>query len=226
MKKILSLVLTLAMVLCAAAALAEDYTFEAEYAALTGTAQAKSNLTDDGTDTVKYDCSGMGCVEGLSTNSDVGASITWIVSADADCTANLIFVMASRNVSAWTDDGITIEDLILDGNVSITVNGEALDLSGKIVAGPAEKTSEGKKVNDGSALNGQWFVDIGFGHAWCEVDLGTVNLTSGENTIVITALQQDELPYSKSAPHVDCIKLNGATATLSFEEIDNLEDED
>lgn len=203
-----------------------NYVFEAEYAALSGNAGARSNLTDDGTNTQLYEASGVGDVEGLSSNTDVGASITWTITADADCTADLTFVLATRSVSSWTDDGITLEDLVLADGVSITVNGEELDLSGKVVKAPENNTSDGKKVNDGSDLNGQWWVDVSFGHTWNDVDLGTVNLTAGENTIVITSTVQDELPYSKTAPQVDCIKLTNATAALSFEEIDNLAEED
>ena len=228
--KVLAVVLAvLTMTVCMAAAFAdeaEEYVFEAEYAELNNGAEAKSNLTDDGLDILKYEASGIGCVERLSSNSDVGASVTWKITADADCTADLSFVMASRNISEWSDDRITIEDLVLADGISVTVNGEELDLTDLTVKGPAPKNSEGKKVADGGDLDGQWWVDVAFGHAWDEVSFGTINLVAGENVIVVTGIKQDEVPYSKSAPHIDCLKLTNAGAALSFEEIDNLEDED
>lgn len=214
---------------CAAATfadVAEEYVFEAECAELGGSATAKSKLTDDGLDVEKYEASGDGCVEGLSSNSDVGASVTWTIEAADDCTAELSIVMASRNISEWTDDGITIEDLVLADGVTVTVNGEALDLTDLVVKAPDPNSSNGKKVADGGELDGQWWVDVAFGHAWDEVDFGTINLVKGENVIVVTGVVQDELPYSKTAPHIDCLKLKNAGAELSFEEILNLDDED
>jgi hypothetical protein len=204
----------------------QNYVFEAENATLYGGAQAKKNVTDDGLNTKKYDASGVGCVEALSSSSATGAYVEWTINATKEGTATLTAVMASRYITEWTDEGITIGDLTLDGNISVTVNGEAIDLTGKTVTAPNPAKSNGKKCADGSDLDGQWWTDLQFGHTWRDIDLGSITLKEGANTIKITGIKQDEKVYSKFAPMVDCIKLDNVTTELSFTSINNFADED
>lgn len=89
--------------------------------------------------------------------STAGNTITWNVEADADATVTMIFRMASCNNN---------QDMTLDGHVTITVNGTALDLTGKVVAGD----------HSAGETNYTYFQEVTFEN---------VSLVAGANTIVM-----------------------------------------
>ena len=127
--------------------------FEAEDAVMEGNFNPFGSGDENGLETNE------GSSNGAHTGyfSTVGNTITWNINADADANVTLIFRMASCNNNA---------DLALDGHVTVTVNGTALDLTGKVVAG--DKTAE--------STNYTYFQEVTFEN---------VALVAGANTIVM-----------------------------------------
>ena len=111
-----------------------------------------------------------------------GASITFKFNASAAGKVRL--VLMGRSASAdWSQyPNVSYYDHPLDGTTSIKVNGgEDLNVANKGFLGSDAKTS-------------------------VQVDLGEIDVVEGENTIVITALQQ--------APNFDCIALIGSASVV------------
>ena len=111
-----------------------------------------------------------------------GASITFKFNASAAGKVRL--VLMGRSASAdWSQyPNVSYYDHPLDGTTSIKVNGGAdLNVANKGFLGSDAKTS-------------------------VQVDLGEIDVVEGENTIVITALQQ--------APNFDCIALIGSASVV------------
>ena len=126
----------------------------------------------------------------MSTN---GNTITWNVVADAAGTADLSLVLASCvntwDYATWT---CVSEAFVLEGHISITVNGSALNLTGLEAAG----------IGDATATSGSY-------DNYVEVSLGNVALNAGDNLIVLTVLD------GTASANYDCLKVSNATVGVS-----------
>ena len=111
-----------------------------------------------------------------------GAALTFKFNASAAGKAKLILMGRSASAN-WMSNPVEYYDHALEETTSIKVNGAEISVAGKGFLGSDGKTS-------------------------VQVDLGEIDVVAGENTIVLTALQQ--------APNIDCFALlsNSVTFTL------------
>lgn len=155
--------------------------FEAEDATMEGEFNPFGSGSDDGREE-NEGSSGGAHVGYFST---AGNTITWNINADADAAVTLVFRMASCNNN---------QDLALDGHVTVTVNGTALDLTGKVVAGDH---SEGE-------TNYTYFQEVTFEN---------VSLTAGENTIVMECVGVGEGMENFNVDYVEVIGVGASVGT-------------
>ncbi len=196
MKKLLSVALVLAMLLSAAAVLAEDteYVFEAEYTELEGLEGlgVSGSPTGIGLVTENAKASNGYFVGNLGTASP----ITFIIKSDADAVATMKMTVGSNILGSCVWNPTTLK---------ITVNGEAIE------------------YNEFTTDNGDDPMDQ---NNFKTRKIGDINLKAGENTIVIVAGENTYRSNLPSAPSIDCIKLTSAAALemveseASHEELD------
>ena len=177
MKKILALVLALALLLPAFAAVADDseYQFEAEYTELEGL----EGLGVSGSPT------GIGLVSESAKaengyyvgNLGTASPITFIINSDSDAVATLKLRVGSNILGycAWNPT-----------TLKIIVNGEELQYE-------EFTTDNGDDPMDQNNFKVK--------------KIGDINLKAGENTIVIVAGENTYRSNLPSAPSIDCIKL-------------------
>ena len=182
MKKLLSVALVLAMLLSAAAVLAEDteYVFEAEYTELEGLEGlgVSGSPTGIGLVTENAKASNGYFVGNLGTASP----ITFIIKSDADAVATMKMTVGSNILGSCVWNPTTLK---------ITVNGEAIE------------------YNEFTTDNGDDPMDQ---NNFKTRKIGDINLKAGENTIVIVAGDNTYRSNLPSAPSIDCIKLTSAAA--------------
>ena len=196
MKKLLSLVLVLALLLGVTAALADDteYVFEAEYTELEGLEGlgVSGSPTGIGLVTENAKASNGYFVGNLGTASP----ITFIIKSDADAVATMKMTVGSNILGSCVWNPTTLK---------ITVNGEAIE------------------YNEFTTDNGDDPMDQ---NNFKTRKIGDINLKAGENTIVIVAGENTYRSNLPSAPSIDCIKLTSAAALemveseASHEELD------
>ena len=177
MKKLLSVALVLAMLLSAAAVLAEDteYVFEAEYTELEGLEGlgVSGSPTGIGLVTENAKASNGYFVGNLGTASP----ITFIIKSDADAVATMKMTVGSNILGSCVWNPTTLK---------ITVNGEAIE------------------YNEFTTDNGDDPMDQ---NNFKTRKIGDINLKAGENTIVIVAGENTYRSNLPSAPSIDAIKL-------------------
>ena len=196
MKKLLSVALVLAMLLSAAAVLAEDpeYVFEAEYTELEGLEGlgVSGSPTGIGLVTENAKASNGYFVGNLGTASP----ITFIIKSDADAVATMKMTVGSNILGSCVWNPTTLK---------ILVNGEAIE------------------YNEFTTDNGDDPMDQ---NNFKTRKIGDINLKAGENTIVIVAGENTYRSNLPSAPSIDCIKLTSSAALemveseASHEELD------
>ena len=201
MKKVLAIVLT--------ALLCIPTTLSTVYAAETNGTYEAEDATIEGTYLV-FDMNTFQFVEGspIEQNANasggknvgyfttVGNSITWTINADAAGTADLTFVLASCfNETAADYSSVTNKDLPLEGHLAITVNGTALDLTGKVLPGKGDATAT-------------W----GCYDYYQDVTFSDVALNAGANTVKIEVAGIGSNPQVQEAANVDCLKVSNYTA--------------
>lgn len=196
MKKLLSLVLVLALLLGVTAALADDteYIFEAEYTELEGLEGlgVSGSPTGIGLVTENAKASNGYFVGNLGTASP----ITFIIKSDADAVATMKMTVGSNILGSCVWNPTTLK---------ILVNGEAIE------------------YNEFTTDNGDDPMDQ---NNFKTRKIGDINLKAGENTIVIVAGDNTYRSNLPSAPSIDCIKLTSAAALemveseASHEELD------
>ena len=111
-----------------------------------------------------------------------GAALTFKFNASAAGKAKLILMGRSASAN-WMSNPVEYYDHALEETTSIKVNGAEISVAGKGFLGSDGKTS-------------------------VQVDLGEIDVVAGENTIVLTALQQ--------APNIDCFALLSNSITFSL----------
>ena len=182
MKKLLSLVLVLALLLGVTAALADDteYVFEAEYTELEGLEGlgVSGSPTGIGLVTENAKASNGYFVGNLGTASP----ITFIIKSDADAVATMKMTVGSNILGSCVWNPTTLK---------ILVNGEAIE------------------YNEFTTDNGDDPMDQ---NNFKTRKIGDINLKAGENTIVIVAGDNTYRSNLPSAPSIDCIKLTSAAA--------------
>ena len=138
---------------------------EAEDGALTGNASVESKASAHGKKSVG--------------NFSADSSLTLTFNASAAGTVELFLVGATCNMdySDWSNMKMLDHDLA--ACLSITINGEAIDLTGKTLPGCTGMNFEN----------------------WAEISLGQIAVQSGTNTIVVTS--------SAQGPNFDMFKVQG-----------------
>lgn len=193
MKKIVSLLVALVMVLGISAALADptEYIFEAEYTELEGL----EGLGVSGSPT------GLGLISENAKASNgffvgnlgVDSPITFVITADADCVATLKLTVGSNILGncAWNPT-----------TLKIIVNGEEIDYK-------EFTTDNGDDPMDQNNFKTK--------------KIGDINLVAGENTIVIVAGENTYRSNLPSAPSIDCIKLSAEAELTMVELEENID---
>ena len=189
MKKLTALILSLCMLLTAAAALAEgdgtEYVFEAEYTELEGLEGlgVSGSPTGIGLVTENAKASNGYFVGNLGTDSP----ITFVIVSDSDTVATLKLIVGSNILGncAWNPT-----------TLKIIVNGVEIE------------------YNEFTTDNGDDPMDQ---NNFKTRKIGDINLVAGENTIVIVAGENTYRSNLPSAPSIDAIKLT-TTATLEMVE--------
>ena len=126
--------------------------------------------------------------------STIGNSITWTVNATEAGAADLTFVLAScYNEYAPDYSSASNKDLPLEGHFEITVNGNALDLTGKVLPGDKNATQARYDYYQGVTFNG-------------------VALNAGANTITIKVTGIGSNQMVQECANVDCLKVSNYTA--------------
>ena len=199
MKKALALML--AALLCIPTALTTVYaaepsgTYEAEDAEIEGKYETIDWTTWQpvAVDPVESNAKASGG-KNVGYFSTVGNSITWTVNADAAGAADLTFVLAScANEYAADYSSVTHKDVALDGHLEITVNGNALDTTGKVV--PADKNA--------TQATYDYYQDVTF---------SGVALNAGANTITIKVIGIGSNQMVQECVNVDCLKVSNYAA--------------
>ncbi len=196
MKKLLALVLALAMLLSVTAVLAEgtEYVFEAEYTELEGLEGlgVSGSPTGLGLVTENQKASNGYFVGNLGTSSP----ITFVIVSDVDAVATLKLVVGSNILGNCVWNPTTLK---------IIVNGEEI------------------AYNEFTTDNGDDPMDQ---NNFKTRKIGDINLVAGENTIVIVAGENTYRSNLPSAPSIDAIKLTTTAALemveseASHEELD------
>jgi hypothetical protein len=142
----------------------------------------------------------LAAADAILVEAEEGAANPVAVEADhgnigyfsAGDTATWNFTIAAAQKATLLMSAAFASEVALDETIQITVNGVAVDLTGKVV--PA-----GTNSCDYYSFN--------------DVNLGEVDLVAGENVLVITAIAQ--------APNIECMKLNlgegGGTQPVRYE---------
>lgn len=177
MKKFIALMIAMMMILCAFAVAEEgtEYVFEAEYTELEGL----EGLGVSGSPT------GLGLISENAKASNgffvgnlgTASPITFVITADADCTATLKLVLGSNILGSCTWNPTSFV---------ITVNGEAIQYD-------EFTTDNGDDPMDQNNFKTK--------------TIGDINLVAGDNTIVLVAGENTYRSNLPSAPSIDCIKL-------------------
>ena len=196
MKKIIALVLALALLLPVFAAAADDneYQFEAEYTELEGLEGLGVSGSPTGIGLVSESAKAENgyFVGNLGTSSP----ITFIIKSDADAVATLKLRVGSNILGncAWNPT-----------TLKIIVNGEEIQYD-------EFTTDNGDDPMDQNNFKVK--------------KIGEINLKAGENTIVIVAGENTYRSNLPSAPSIDCIKLTTSAnlemveSEASHEELD------
>ena len=196
MKKIIALVLALALLLPVFAAVADDneYQFEAEYTELEGLEGLGVSGSPTGIGLVSESAKAENgyFVGNLGTSSP----ITFIIKSDADAVATLKLRVGSNILGncAWNPT-----------TLKIIVNGEEIQYD-------EFTTDNGDDPMDQNNFKVK--------------KIGEINLKAGENTIVIVAGENTYRSNLPSAPSIDCIKLTTSAnlemveSEASHEELD------
>lgn len=196
MKKIIALVLALALLLPVFAAVADDneYQFEAEYTELEGLEGLGVSGSPTGIGLVSESAKAENgyFVGNLGTSSP----ITFIIKSDADAVATLKLRVGSNILGncAWNPT-----------TLKIIVNGEEIQYD-------EFTTDNGDDPMDQNNFKVK--------------KIGEINLKAGENTIIIVAGENTYRSNLPSAPSIDCIKLTTSAnlemveSEASHEELD------
>ncbi|MBR6027778.1 MAG: hypothetical protein IKP40_01715 [Clostridia bacterium] len=185
MKKILALILALALLSCAALVLADDieYVFEAEYTYLEGLEGLGVSGSPTGIGLASE--SAKASNEFYVGNLGVNSPITFKITADADCTATLKIRVGTNVLGLQTWDPTSF---------IITLNDEALQYE-------AFTTEPGDDPTDQQNFKYK--------------TIGDIQLKAGENVLVFVAGENNYRSNLPSAPSIDCIKLiTGAGLTM------------
>lgn len=192
MKKLLSLMLVLAMLASfVCVCFAEDEGTEYVFEAEYTELEGLEGLGVSGSPT------GLGLIAETAKASNgffvgnlgVDSPITFVITASEDCTAVLKLTVGSNILGACAWNPETLK---------ILVNGEAIDYK-------EFTTDNGDDPMDQNNFKTK--------------KIGEINLTAGENTIVIVAGDNTYRSNLPSAPSIDCIKLT-TTAELSMVELE------
>lgn len=125
-------------------------------------------------------------------------TITWKFNADTALTGVRLTIRMASSDGEWGDRMIREIDLGAEGAPVLTVNGEAVSLEGKTLAGLNDLTQD--DMQNGVAY-----------HNFCEIEI-TIDLVVGENTVVLTS--------GEKGVNVDKIMIK-TDAELTFEKTDN-----
>lgn len=168
-----------------------EYVFEAEYTVLEGL----EGLGVSGSPT------GIGLAKENAKASNgfyvgelgVKSPITFVITSDADTTANLKAVLGSNTLGKCTWDPTSFV---------ITVNGEAVDYK-------EFTTDNGTDANDQENFKTK--------------SIGEINLKAGENVIVFAAGDNTYRSNMPSAPSIDCLKITADASLSMEEIVGNIE---
>ena len=187
MKKLLALVLALALLANVGLVLAEDteYVFEAEYTYLEGLEGLGVSGSPTGIGLASE--SGKASNEFYVGNLGVKSPITFKITADADCTATLKIRVGTNVLGLQTWDPTSFV---------ITVNGEAVQYE-------AFTTEPGDDPTDQQNFKYK--------------TIGDIQLKAGENVIVFVAGENNYRSNLPSAPSIDYIRLTTAAALEAVE---------
>ena len=189
MKKILAMILALALAACAALALAEtagtEYVFEAEYTYLEGLEGLGVSGSPTGIGLASE--SAKASNEFYVGNLGVNSPITFKITADAACTATLKIRVGTNVLGLQTWDPVSF---------IITLNGEAIEYE-PFTTEPGDDPTDQQNFKYKT--------------------IGDIELIEGENVIVFVAGENNFRSNLPSAPSIDCIKLI-TEAGLTMEE--------
>ena len=193
MKKLLALVLALALISCAALVLAEDteYVFEAAYTYLEGLEGLGVSGSPTGIGLASE--SAKASNEFYVGNLGVNSPITFKITADAACTATLKIRVGTNVLGLQTWDPVSF---------IITVNDEPL-------AYEPFTTEPGDDPTDQQNFKYK--------------TIGDIALNEGENVIVFVAGENTFRSNLPSAPSIDCIKLITTAGLTMEEYPENIE---